>query len=192
MSTTTPVATKIMLIRHAEKPSGSLNGVNESGDSDSSSLIPQGWQRAGALIPLFEASFGPIPVPATLFAPNVFGKGTSRRPFETITPLAAKLGITINASVDGKSVTQYASTDYPAMVTDAISRTGVVLIAWEHEDVPSIANQILGNKTVAPQKWPGSRFDVIWTFDLNSSAKSYSFNQLPQLLLQSDLPTPIF
>jgi hypothetical protein len=126
-----------------------------------------------------------------LFAPNLPGPTISKRPFETITPLAAKLGITMNATPDGVAPGQYASTDYPAMVSDALACPGIVLIAWEHEDIPSIANLILGNKTTVPQIWPGARFDVVWTFDLNPSTNTYTFNQLPQLLLQGDLPFPI-
>jgi hypothetical protein len=66
-----------------------------------------------------------------------------------------------------------------------------VLIAWEHEFVPSIANLILGNSSTVPQSWPSARFDVVWTFDLSAVTNTYTFNQLPQLLLQGDLSTPI-
>src|ERR1017187_10443625 len=183
-------ATKIMIIRHAEKPVGQINGVDASGNPDPNSLIPQGWQRAGALVPLFGSSFGPLPTPSFLFAPNVFGSG-SKRPFETITPLAAKLGITMNATAGGVSPGQYAPGDYHLMVPDALACPGTVLIAWEHEDIPSIANLILGNTSTVPQTWPGARFDVVWIFDLNPATNTYTFNQLPQLLLQGDLPTPI-
>ncbi len=185
-------ATKIMIIRHAEKPVGQITGINASGSPDSSSLIPQGWQRSGALISLFGSSSGPLPVPSYLFAPNLFGSGTSKRPFETITPLAAKLGITINAKPGNAAPAEYDSTGYPSMASDVVSCPGVVLIAWEHEDIPSIANLLIGNSTTAPQTWPSARFDVVWTFDLNPATNTYSFNQLPQLLLQGDLPTPIF
>jgi hypothetical protein len=34
-------------------------GVDESGNADPNPLISQGWQRAGALVPLFSSSFGP-------------------------------------------------------------------------------------------------------------------------------------
>ncbi len=185
-------ATQIMIIRHAEKPVGKINGINESGNQDSSSLIPQGWQRAGALVTLFNSSFGPLPMPSYLFAPNVFASGTSERPFETITPLAAKLGITINAHPGADKPAQYASTDYSTMVSAVLSCPGVVLIAWEHEDIPLMANLLLGNSTTAPQTWPSARFDVIWIFDLNPAANTYTFSQLPQLLLQGDLASPIF
>ncbi|HTS46866.1 MAG TPA: hypothetical protein VMH05_02920 [Bryobacteraceae bacterium] len=47
------------------------------------------------------------------------------------------------------------------------------------------------NSTTAPQTWPSARFDVVWVFDINPATNTYTFNQLPQLLLQGDLPTPI-
>ena len=205
---TTYIATKVMLIRHAEKPTSSQSGVNIDGNQDSSSLIPQGWQRAGALNGLFTSGIGPLPTPQFLFAPNLYSSdspgngessgakkhksGTSRRPYETITPLSLKLGITINAVPGSKTPAQYAKGDYPAMLNTALGSQGVVLISWEHGEIPDIANQILGDDTTAPQKWPSERFDLVWVFDLDTSTNSYSFNQAPQLLLQGDLTTPVF
>jgi hypothetical protein len=206
---TTISAAKVMLIRHAEKPTSTETGINIDGDPDTSSLIPQGWQRAGALNGLFTSGTGPLPTPDFVFAPNVFssdssGKskastakksgssGTSRRPYETITPLSLKLGLTINAIPGSKSPAQYAKTDYPAMLSAALALQGIVLISWEHGEIPDIANQILGNQTTSPQKWPSERFDMVWVFDLNTATNTYSFNQAPQLLLQGDLAAPIF
>src|SRR5258706_5619607 len=206
---TTNSTTKVMLIRHAEKPTSTENGINIDGDPDSSSLIPQGWQRGGALTGLFTSGIGPLPTPQFLFAPNVFSKdpsgqskasttkkhgssGTSRRPYETITPLSLKLGITINAIPGSKTPAQYAKGDYPTMLNTALALQGIVLISWEHGEIPNIANQILGNQTTSPQKWPSQRFDMVWVFDLDTSVNTYSFTQAPQLLLQGDLTTPIF
>ncbi len=39
---------------------------------------------------------------------------------------------------------------------------GVVLIAWEHKSIIDLANVILGNDRFSPQKWPDSRFDLVW------------------------------
>lgn len=189
------LAPKIMLIRHAEKPipanprskppAPAYKGIDIYGKRDDDSLIPRGWQRAGALIRLFTSSSGPLPEPQFLFAPNQFGKGTSKRPYETITPLSQKLGIRINPPK-----TKYAKTDYAAMLTAATSCKGMVLIAWEHGEIPELAAWILKNNS-AP-KWPGDRFDIVWVFDLDGSSGTYTFNQVPQLLLEGDLPTPIF
>lgn len=97
----------------------------------------------------------------------------------------------MNTTVGGVTPGQYAPTNFGLMVPDALACPGVVLIAWEHEFIPSIANLILGNSTTAPQAWPGARFDLVWTFDLNPTTNASSFNQLPQLLLRGDLPIPI-
>ena len=59
------------------------------------------------------------------------------------------------------------------------------------EAIPAIANQILGNDTTVPQTWPGDRFDLVWVFDWNAGAESYTFTQVPQLLLAGDSPDPI-
>ena len=186
-------APKLMLIRHAEKPipatapNPAYSGIDIYGNPDKDSLIPQGWQRAGALINLFTSASGPLPVPQLLFAPNQFGNGTSKRPYETITPLSQKLGIAINPPQ-----AQYSKTDYVTMLTAATSSKGMVLIAWEHGEIPSLAAWILQNTKTSVPKWPGTRFDIVWVFDLDAASGTYSFNQVPQLLLAGDEPTSIF
>ena len=60
-------ATKIIVIRHAEKPSGyngtQYAGVNNlgtvAGGAGAKHLVTLGWERAGALITLFAAPWGP-------------------------------------------------------------------------------------------------------------------------------------
>jgi hypothetical protein len=179
-----------MVIRHAEKPAdtGSPFGVTVDGSQDAESLIVQGWQRAGALATLFSPSRGPLQspelaTPQVLYASGIAKHSSSERPQETITPLAAKVSLSIN--------TNYLKGDENEMVDDAISQNGIVLICWEHQEVPNIANQILGNDTTAPQKWPGDRFDLVWVFDLNNSTGEYGFTQVPQLLLAGDSDTII-
>src|SRR5437868_3053848 len=77
------------------------------GDAADPRGIPvTGWQRAGALVTLFAPPWGPKPglgTPAHLFASDpesdssdADDAGPSQRPYETLTPLAAKLGLTID------------------------------------------------------------------------------------------------
>ncbi len=183
-------APKIMIVRHAEKPAaqGSPHGVDINGKTDPESLIPLGWQRAGALATLFAPSNGqfksPLLVsPQFLFASGIGKHSHSLRPQETITPTSQRLGLTINTSnLKGQET---------ALAAAVVACTGVVLVAWEHQDIPAIANAILGNSTTVPQKWPGERFDLVWVFDLNGATGQYAFNQVPQLLLAGDSASPI-
>ena len=186
-----PTTTKIMIIRHAEKPpaSGQPFGVTAEGNQDVESLIIQGWQRAGALACFFAPTQGPLQnaelaTPQFLFASQSKSGGGSARPVETITPLASKLGLTI---------TTHKKSDLDKVAADAMACGGIVLICWQHEDIPfPIANVIVGNQTTVPQKWPGRSLDIVWVFDLSArSSSSYSFSQVPQNLLVGDSPDPI-
>jgi hypothetical protein len=75
---------KIMVIRHAEKPdeAGTTFGVSVEGNQDPEALIVRGWQRAGALTTFFAppdgtseisasrrpAQFSPLTLPITVRA----------------------------------------------------------------------------------------------------------------------------
>ncbi|HEU0051720.1 MAG TPA: hypothetical protein VFQ39_01040, partial [Longimicrobium sp.] len=80
--------------------------------------------------------------------------------------------------------------DETAVAQAAMACGGVALIAWQHQDIPTIANAIVGNDSTVPQQWPGDRFDLVWVFDLQPGG-TYSFTQVPQLLLAGDLPSVI-
>jgi hypothetical protein len=195
-------STKIMIIRHAEKPpstddgatddqasvgkkilEGPPFGVDLDGNNSNESLIVQGWQRAGALACFFAPTHGAfqdhrLATPQFLFASD----SKSQRPLETIAPLGSKLGL--NPTVEKKG-------DYKRIADDAMTCGGIALICWQHQDIPQMANHILGNKNTVPQKWPGDRFDVVWVFDLDPTSNTYTFSQVPQCLLAGDSPDPI-
>ena len=181
-----------MLIRHAEKPDDPPpHGVTKHGDHDPESLTVKGWQRAGALACFFAPTHGPLQspllaTPEVLYAAAPGSSGSeeskSKRPVETITPLSKKLGRGIREDFTKGQEVQVADA--------AMSGIGPVLICWQHKVLHLIANRILGNDTTAPQQWPGDRFDVVWVFDLQADG-SYTFAQVPQMLLKGDVPTPI-
>jgi hypothetical protein len=189
MSTHPRQASKIMVIRHAEKPSDPPPyGVTFKGEKESESLTVRGWQRAGALVTLFAPANGSCQDPALakpefLYASTPTRRNGSRRPLETITPLAEKLAIRIND--------HYPKLQPDKLLEEVFLCAGVVLICWQHEFIPKIANHILANKTTAPQDWPEDRFDVVWVFDRNAATGHYSFKQVPQNLLMGDWATPI-
>jgi hypothetical protein len=177
---------KIFVIRHGEKPPplGPPAGIKEDGRHDDHSLIVRGWQRAGALTSYFcYPRDGAIECPTKVYSPPKHGKaGDHGRPFETLMPVAAKLNVEIDC--------RFTLDDEPQLVADVLSRSGVVLIAWEHKRIHTIANAILGDATTAPQAWPDDRFDVTWIFERDASGR-YRFDQRPQMLLAGDRPEVI-
>jgi hypothetical protein len=118
-----------------------------------------------------------------LFASKPLRRKGSRRPIETLTPLAQKLAIRINST--------FQRSDFESMLDEVYSCKGVVLICWQREYIPEIASCILGSKKLAPPVWPDDCFDMIWVFDLVKSSSKYTFKQVPQKLLSGDLTTPI-
>ncbi len=143
--------------------------------------------RAGALAVLFAPSRGSLQSqelaqPQAVFAASEDAGTSSKRPFETVSVVAQKLSLDINAT--------YAVGQETQVATAATSCDGVVLIGWEHKHIPLIANAILGD-TSAPQKWPGERFDMVWVFDLDATSGAYRFSQVPELLLPGDSAEPI-
>ena len=181
-------ATKILLIRHAEKPAkdSAPHGVTETGERSKESLEVRGWQRAGALTHLFAPADGhfqhvSLAKPQFLFASKPLKRRGSRRPLETITPLAEKLGVKINSD--------YKRSEFEEMLDDVFSRKGVILICWQREYIPGIAAYILDNKKIVPKDWPEDRFDMVWVFDLQKSSGKYRFKQVPQRLLHDDWVT---
>jgi hypothetical protein len=175
-------ASVIMLIRHAEKPTGSgaPHGVDANGNHDKESLVVQGWQRAGALVELFDPAVGKLRSgltrPTALFASNP-GSSGSKRPLETITPLAERLKMTVSTPVKDSETKQIAE------ILNAM--TGAPLAAWQHQDIPSIAGHLKHVHPKPPTKWPGDRFDIVWVFTRQADA-SLKFTQVPQLLLAGD------
>ena len=168
----------IYLIRHGEKPplTGPPAGIDENGVPHEHSLIVRGWQRAGALAPYFAA--GTVgPVPTHLFAPPRHGDaGDHGRPFETLMPLAAKLGVTI--------VTTF-TLDRERELAAAIEAVdGIVLVAWEHKRIPRIATALLGGAAVPD--WPDDRFDMTWVLARDTTANARTFRQVPQGVLAGD------
>src|ERR1700761_5521162 len=211
-------ATKIMVIRHGEKP-GSYNGtqyagVNNlgtvAGDDGAKHLVTLGWERTGALVTLFAPPWGPktpsLATPQFLFASDPIAKhgddtsdeGPSERPYETLTALAAKLSLSIDAS-HGKN-------HYAKMVTSALACDGVVLIAWQHQDIAlkakvaaGISQEILTQTGTAstfnvPTHWPtdpagAARYDLVFVFDRpGGDGPITSFTLVAQHLLAGDLP----
>ena len=162
---------QVVIIRHGEKP--------PSGPD----LDERGYARAQALIGFFESApavtqFGP---PAAIYAMKPKDEDGSRRPIETVTPLAQALGVKIDADYTRKQIAQ--------LVKDILGNPAyegkTVLICWEHHMIPDIVAAF--GWTSAPRTWPGSSFDRAWvlTFDGDKVA---DFADAPEKLLAGDSP----
>jgi broad specificity phosphatase PhoE len=179
------VMTTILIIRHAEKPDGINQGVTEKGTSDSESLIPRGWQRAGAWVSFFSSGglFKPdrIFVAAmgkTKIAPGEKVGSRSVRPLETVTPLAAKLGLTPDQ--------KYSKGEEPDLTKAITNLDGLTLICWQHEAIPQIASLIKGSNNLIPDPWDSTRFDVVWRLTRGDQTEPWVFDQVCPCLLAGD------
>lgn len=179
---------KIMLIRHAERPSPdkSIRGVTQAGVKNKEELTVRGWQRAGAFVRFFAPPDNhfvhpSLERPETLFACKAGPDAPSLRPQHSLLPLAELIQVDFNRD--------YLEGEEDLLVQKALASSGAVLIAWKHRNMQVIANAILGNTTTAPWHWPLNRFDLVWVFDKRGG--NWSFTQVPQLLLAGDSPDVI-
>jgi hypothetical protein len=182
----------VLIIRHADKPEPQWGaGVDKNGTPDDRSLTTRGWARAGVWADLFVPSLGSpsaLPTPATIFASAHVGHheaapaddgSKSRRPEETITPLAEKLGVAINLSFTKGGET--------ALATALAAVDGVTLVCWQHEDIIAIARALAPNLPGLPAQWPGDRYNVIFRFQRADRASSWNFDQIVPVMLTGDL-----
>lgn len=184
--------TRVMVIRHAEKPdnNGKPRGVDADGARDDGSLTVRGWQRAGALAAIlapsndvFVSSW--LARPSTVFASNP--SGGSNRPLQTIKPLLKKSGAEL--------VESFTKGQEADLATEVLRRRGVVLISWQHERICQIATHLTAANPPdprIPEDWPDERFDVIWVFTPPAkSGQRWGFAQVPQMALAGDANAPI-
>ncbi|MEO6956970.1 MAG: hypothetical protein ABI137_09555 [Antricoccus sp.] len=189
VTSSTPPNQVLMIIRHAAKPAGSMRGVTADGLQDPESLAVPGWSRAGALVELF-ASRGSdntaAPLRPGLLRPAAVvtsnpGSDGSKRPVQTVTPLAAELAVAVNLD--------HAKGQEAELVEGLNALAGPVLISWQHESIPAIVSHLGSVIPTPPPTWPDSRFDMVYVFI--RSGDHWVFTQVPQLLMAGDHPEPI-
>src|SRR5271155_1335464 len=94
--------TKIMVIRHAEKPNGEA-GIMPDGSQNPEALTTTGRKRANALVGLFDPPNGAAPRPPLAKPKSLFASGSeSLRPKQTLMPLAAALELPITTFLKGQ------------------------------------------------------------------------------------------
>jgi hypothetical protein len=161
---------QVILLRHAEKP------TNEADIH----LSEQGRERAQALVAFFTTN--PAVTnrgrPAVLFAPLVTHRGHSRRPSETLEPLAKQLKLPIR--------TPFLAADYARLAQQVLTSPEcdgkTVVICWVHENLPELAGA-LGVKPTPP-RWKDHVFDRVWV--IRGRGDRTKLKDLPQRLLPGD------
>lgn len=193
----------VMIIRHGEK----LGDPSDEKDAGSS-LSARGAARAAALPSLFlppamsrecvlehDSHMGMtatyvagkvpkgaarFPVPEFLFSTAPSSK--SKRPRETITPLAAALALPVNHDYGEKKK------DIDALA--ALLRTShyagkTILICWHHGTIPDLATA-LGATGATP--WSATVFDRVWVISYDATPAIRQFGQ--ELLFGDEVDVP--
>jgi hypothetical protein len=185
---TTSYPRHILIIRHAEK----------TGDKTDAHLSDRGKKRAEVLDQLFMASKDrpdPLPTPDFLFAAS--NHKDSHRPLETVTPLAAKLKLSINDRFDSKLAAAPAKNgdkDKPAQKEGMVELRAeligspkysgkTILVAWRHSTIPELAKTLKASNV--PPKWEDAVFDRVWQITYDDQGNTV-FRDLPQRLLPGD------
>lgn len=130
---------KVIMIRHGEKNDATGN------------LSCQGLHRAFDLPKVLNAKFPNI---ERIYAPSLNnGKIPDHaRMFQTITPFAVQNNLAINTS--------YKVSKAADVAKDVMSKKGLVLLVWEHGNIPDIAKAL--GVTTPNLKWGSNDFDSIW------------------------------
>ena len=144
---------KVVIIRHGEKP--------ETGEN----LSCQGENRALQLPAVLYQKFNK---PDHTYVPALrLGKSTTHaRMFQTVTPFAIKHNLRINS--------KFNETDDNGIADHILTKTGTVLLVWEHSVIQAIA-QKLGVDT--PPAWSGKDFDSIWVITFPNGKASLSIEK---------------
>jgi hypothetical protein len=170
---------KVMIIRHAEKPDkhAGVFGVTEAGVADKDELTVKGWQRAGALVRVFNPTVPPglrpdVAVPGAIFAAPPTEQNPSKRPLHTVMPLAADLGLKIR--------TEFALHQESDLVAAAMEAAATVLVCWHHERIPKLVAAF----GLELEDWPDEVFDRVIVLD--RAGDKWMLNTVPQHLLPGD------
>jgi hypothetical protein len=161
---------QVLIIRHGEKP------------AQGNDLSAKGEERAKALVSFFKTNpevtqYG-TPVAIYAMAPDD-SEDPSRRPIETITPLAESLGL--------KILTPFARDEVEDLANEILSNPQydgkMVLICWEHKKIDKLTHKL--GVDPEPDEWPDDVFNQVWEIDYSQGQVAH-FRQYSQHVLPGD------
>jgi hypothetical protein len=189
-------ALTLYIIRHAEKPDKTQPdlgpGLTHKGKEDPESLVIVGWERGGAWTALFGAglSGSDYAKPQAVYAANPNSAKedakVSRRSYETVLSLAARVGV-------GKPTISFGKGQEQGLVDALLKLSGVVLVAWEHKAIISdiLPRLPVKNKHDLPTHWSSKRFDVVLRFECAAGDQELVFKELQPCLMPGDSNKPL-
>jgi broad specificity phosphatase PhoE len=137
------VPKKIVLLRHAE----------EADDENSLDLSPQGRLRAEKLAKYVPKAFG---TPQFVFA--AAPSDSSVRCYLTVRVLADALNLQIDGSYRAREFAALAA----KLFGDPVFDDAIVVIAWTHKELPSLAAYLNVRRSDFPRSWDEEVFNVIY------------------------------
>jgi hypothetical protein len=143
---------RLIVLRHAEK----------TGDRRDRNLSPAGHERAMRLVPYVLETFGR---PDFLIAAK--SSDRSRRPVETIEPLAAAVGLEIKSKFDDDEVDALVA----ALGEKRAYRSKFGVISWRHSDIPSLVATLGAPADTFPGEWRESDYTTIIDITYSSGSK---------------------
>ena len=166
---------KVVFIRHGEKPpraedDGALSAAGRTHAQDWAEFFTTARKRKYDPVgPLVGADVALFAMKQTSGARSS-GQAYSNRPFQTISPLADKLGVAISADY---------TVDQVAEVAASVAQCGaskVALVCWEHKAIPHIVNEMfisLGSR----RSWTrGSPQALFWDRSFKGSDNSIDYD----------------
>jgi hypothetical protein len=136
----------ILLMRHAEKPGNPLDRH----------LSKAGRRRAERLSRWLPETFGR---PDILVA--AADKLLSRRPRETLEPLAHATGVALRDDVSDKRSEALAA----ELLSNPKYAGAQVVVAWRHKALPVLARALGARGGECPDPWPDKLYDLLLRFD---------------------------
>lgn len=162
---------QILIVRHGEKPTVGDEGIH---------LSERGIQRANALAEFFvshpEMNDNGMAVAVYAASPKL--PTGSVRAFETISPTAARLGLSVDNG--------FKSGEEDAIAKDILSNPAfdnkTVIICWVRDELPLLGTALGVDSKLS---WPSSVFDRVWKINYDSEGVA-SLKTVQQRLLPGD------
>lgn len=142
---------RLLILRHAEK----------TGEKSDPHLSAKGAERAERLARYIPQTFGK---PDFLMAAK--SSKRSRRPVETLEPLAAATGLTINGEFDDKDVRELV--EELGHNPSVAGKFGVV--SWRHSDIPRLLAELGSPAGSYPDPWGEGVYDLMFELEFLGSA----------------------